>query len=111
MITETSSLEEIKEAIAQEIGVMVYFSAPTCNVCKVLKPKIMALLEDEFPKIKMFSVDTSVSQDIAAHYHVFSIPTTLIFLDRREFLREGRNMSMGVFQSKLERVYTLLTED
>jgi thioredoxin-like negative regulator of GroEL len=111
MVREVNSLEVVEEAIASELGVLLYLSAPTCNVCKVLKPKIVEAVTDNFPVIKVYSIDTAISSDIAARYHVFSLPTVILFLDRKEFAREGRNMSLPLFIEKIDRVYKLLTED
>jgi len=81
------TIENINKTIQENIAVMVYFSAPTCNVCHALKPKLLEELDANFPAFKVESVDISTEEDIAPHFGVFAIPTVLIFLDGKEFLR------------------------
>ncbi len=104
-----SSLEEVEKLISDELGVLLYFSTPTCNVCKALKPKIIAEFEKNFPLIKPVFIDSTVLPEVAAKYQVFSVPTMLLFLDRKEFAREGRNVSVPAFIQKVGRVYEIMT--
>lgn len=99
---------EIENMIKSEVGVLLYFSTPTCSVCRVIKPKLKELFEENFPLIKMVSVDSSEYPEISASYQVFSAPTILLYLDGKEFLREGRNISIGRFIQNTKRVYELL---
>lgn len=88
---------------------MLYFSAPTCNVCHALKPKLFDAIQSNFETFEIVSIDTSLSQDIAAHFSVFSIPTVLVFLDGREFLRKSRHMSVDEVVREIERPYAIMT--
>lgn len=91
------------------MAVMVYFSAPTCNVCHALKPKLLEALNTNFKEFEIISVDVSIDQDIAAHYSVFAIPTVLIFLDGKEFLRKSRHMSVDEVVREIKRPYDIMT--
>jgi thioredoxin-like negative regulator of GroEL len=44
---------------------LLYFSTPDCGVCAVLKPKLGALLEQEFPKIAFAEVNCARSPALA----------------------------------------------
>lgn len=90
---------------------LVYFSGENCSVCKVLKPKIEEKVLKQFPKFKLFEVKTDLNKEITSHFTVFSIPTTLIFFDSKEFKRVGRNMSVALFIEELKRPYNLMCED
>ena len=90
---------------------LVYFSGENCSVCKVLKPKIEEEVLKQFPKFKLFEVKTDLNKEITSHFTVFSIPTTLIFFDSKEFKRVGRNMSVALFIEELKRHYHLMCED
>lgn len=103
------TIEEIENIIKENLAVMVYFSAPTCNVCHALKPKLMQAIDANFKEFEVVSVDVSVSQDIAAHFSVFAIPTVLIFLDGREFLRKSRHMSVDEVIREIARPYEIMT--
>jgi thioredoxin 1 len=103
------TIEEIENIIKNNLAVMVYFSAPTCNVCHALKPKLLEAIDANFKEFEIVSVDVSVSQDIAAHFSVFAIPTVLIFLDGREFLRKSRHMSVDEVIREIARPYEIMT--
>ncbi len=105
---EVNSLDNVKKLIDSELGVLLYFSTPTCNVCQALKPKIINEFDKNFPLIKKVFVDSSVSPEIAANYNVFSVPTMLLFLDKKEFAREGRNVSVALFVDRIKRVYEIM---
>lgn len=105
MAMETSALKEI---IATEVAVAVYFSAPNCGVCHALKPKVEALFSREFPAIKFIHVEIDTSPGISGEYSVFSAPTLLVFFEGKEFLRKVRLMSIQELQDIIERPYNLL---
>jgi len=106
---EPKSLDEVQELVSKELGVLLYFSTPTCNVCHALKPKIIEEFEKNFPLIKLVFIDSTVLPEVAASYQVFSVPTMILFLDSKEFAREGRNVSVPAFVSKVSRVYEIMT--
>jgi thioredoxin-like negative regulator of GroEL len=102
------TIENINETIKENLAVMLYFSAPTCNVCHALKPKLLEAIDKNFDKFEIVSIDTSVQQEIAAHYSVFAIPTVLVFLDGREFLRKSRHMSIDEVVREIQRPYEIM---
>ncbi len=101
------TLEEIRHKIENAPAVMLYFWGDNCAVCDALKPKIKELLDNKFQKIEQIYIDAKNSRDIAAAFSVFSIPTTIIFLDGKEFIREGRNLSISSLEEKLKRPYEI----
>ncbi len=102
------SLDELKEIIRNEIGVLLYFSGENCNVCHALRPKFKELFDKSFPLIRQIYIDAEKNPLIAAHFRVFSVPTILVFLDGREFIREGRAVSLYQFKDKLLRPYNII---
>jgi len=103
------TIENINNVIKDDMAVMLYFSAPTCNVCHALKPKLVEAIDENFKEFKIISIDTSVDQEIAANFSVFAIPTVLVFLDGREFLRKSRHMSIGEVIGEIKRPYEIMT--
>ena len=103
------TIENINNAIKENLAVMVYFSAPTCNVCHSLKPKLLEELEKNFNEFKVESVDISEQEEIAPHFGVFAIPTVLVFLDGKEFLRKSRHMSVDEVIREIKRPYEIMT--
>ncbi len=102
------TIESINEIIKNNVAVMLYFSAPTCNVCHALKPKLLAGIEDNFKEFEIISVDVSVEMEVAAHFSVFAIPTVLIFLDGREYVRKSRHMSVDAVIDEIRRPYEMM---
>jgi thioredoxin 1 len=103
-----NSVEQIEQTIREHPAVMLYFSAPGCNVCHALKPKLTEAIETNFKTFEILSVDISETPEISSHFGVFAIPTVLIFLDGREFLRKSRNMSVGEVIETIRRPYEIM---
>jgi thioredoxin-like negative regulator of GroEL len=102
------TIENIDKIIKENPAVMIYFSAPSCNVCHALKPKLFEAMDKNFEKFKIVSVDVSLSQDVSAHFGVFAIPTVLVFLDGKEFLRKSRHMSVDMVIKEIQRPYEIM---
>jgi len=103
------TIQKIEQSIQENVAVMVYFSAPTCNVCYALKPKLLEALDANFKEFVVESVDISVEEDIAPHFGVYAIPTVLVFLDSKEFLRKSRHMSVDEVIREIQRPYDIMT--
>jgi len=99
--------EDFNKFISGNKGAVVYFSTPTCNVCKVLKPKIIELLNEKFPLMKFIYVDCDKSKELAAQNNIFAVPTILFFLDGKEILRKSRNVSLAELEFEIARPYSL----
>ena len=102
------TIENINNTIKDNLAVMVYFSAPTCNVCHALKPKLLEALYTNFEQFKLETVDVSTEEEVAAQFNVFAIPTVLIFLDGKEFLRKSRHMSVDEVMREIQRPYEIM---
>ena len=102
-----NSLEEIKEKIETKEAFVFYFSSKTCSVCSVLKPKIEKEISTYFDKINFYEVKSDENVEIALHFGVFSAPTILFFLDGKEFIREGKNISINAFSKAIKRPYEM----
>ena len=104
------TLEQLQTTIKEKVGVLLYFSGEHCNVCHALRPKFKELFDKEFPQLKQIYLDAQEHADISSHYAVLSLPTILVFMDGREFAREGRSVSLHRMTEQLKRPYEMLTE-
>lgn len=104
------TLESITQTLNTHDAVMLYFSAPACNVCHALKPKLTEAILENFSTFVIESIDISETPEIASHFSVFAIPTVLIFFQGREFLRKSRHMSIGEVTDAIRRPYNLMVE-
>ena len=108
---DITSKIQFDDFISNNEAVLVYFSTPQCNVCKVLKPKLAELIESEFPNIKMGYINSEALPEIAAQLRIFTVPTIIVLLDGKEFLRKSRNISLSEFQKEIERPYSMYFND
>jgi thioredoxin-like negative regulator of GroEL len=102
------SLESLETLVAGEKGLVVYFSNEMCSVCRVLKPKVAAMLKDQFPGVTLRYVDIDKSPMLAGQHRVFTIPTLVIFFDGKEQHRFSRNISLQQLEEALEKPYRML---
>lgn len=103
--------EELHTLLQDGAAALIYFSAPSCGVCQVLKPRIMALLAEQFPRIVFAEVDCSQAPALAAQHQVFGVPVVLLYLQGRESFRWVRNLHLEELREQLARPYALLFDD
>lgn len=103
-------LDNLNNKIKNNDALMVYFSGNDCGVCEVLKPKVKEMISENFPKIEQIFVSANDYKETAANFNVFTIPTVLIFLDGKEFIRKSRNFSIPALKEELKRPYGLFFE-
>jgi thioredoxin-like negative regulator of GroEL len=98
----------ILEEIQSQAATAVYFKGERCSVCSVLEPKIKTLLASEFPKFTFISIPESEAQsELRAQLRVFNVPTLVLFLEGKEFLRTGKNTSIMELAQQIERPYQI----
>lgn len=103
-----NNFSEFQKFTEENSAVCFYLSTPQCNVCKVLKPKVIELLKSDFPEIKFIYIDLNESKEIAGQLSVFAVPTILIYFDGREIIRVSRNISIEQLSQQIERYYKLM---
>lgn len=103
-----NSFAEFQKFTEENPAVCFYLSTPQCNVCKVLKPKVIELLKSDFPEIKFIYIDLNESKEIAGQLSVFAVPTILIYFDGKEIIRASRNISIEQLSEQIERYYKLM---
>ena len=109
MKNEIKSLEELQQHIAEKPAVLAYFYNDNCAPCLSLRPKIIELIDNEFPKIELLFIN-SIQREIPAHYGVYDNPTLLVFFDRKEHVRESKYVSVAQLHNTIERYYNLMFE-
>ena len=102
------SLEQLQLAVTEYDGVLAYFSTPQCNVCKVLRPKLMTLIKQYYPDIICFYVDSTKLPEVSGQYSVFAVPTVLLFIDGKEFARKSRNFSPMQLIQEIQRPWEMM---
>ncbi len=102
------SIGELNQALVSHPGVLLYFSTPQCNVCKVLRPKLMELFEQNYPEIGRYYIDSTETPEISGQYSVFAVPTIILFLDGKEFARKSRNFSPAELIEEIRRPWEIM---
>ncbi|MBC8215194.1 MAG: thioredoxin family protein [Candidatus Marinimicrobia bacterium] len=87
--------------------VLKYFSTPTCNVCKVLRPKVEDLVEKSNGWNFQY-VDTTQSPEIAGQNLIFAVPTILLIVQGKEVKRFSRNVSLYELEQTLNKYSSIL---
>ncbi len=98
---------EFEKLILDHELLLAYCSTPTCNVCRVLKPRIQALIS-ELPPWHDVYLNTTRSSEIAGQYLVFAVPTLILFVQGREVYRFSRYFSLNELARQLERYCSFL---
>lgn len=108
MYREIESTEEFLKLKENKPALLAYFSTASCNVCKVLKPKVGELVFRDFPQIVLCYVRTDVLPELAGMNQVFAVPTILVFFEGREYIRKSRNIGIDELRQEIERPYEMM---
>ncbi|MCK0160763.1 thioredoxin family protein [Allomuricauda sp. F6463D] len=81
-----------------------FFTGKTCGVCKVLKPKLLEAVEENFPNVSIRVVDVEEETELAGQSMVFTLPVVIIKVDNREMARFARSFAVYEVMDKLKRL-------
>lgn len=107
---ELNDDKQYDDFLQGHLAAAIWFSAPDCNVCHVLLPKVAEMLQQAFPQVALAKVDCAAAAGLAAAHGVLSIPTLLLCFDGREAQRFVRNFGIGQVREALSRPYRLMFE-
>lgn len=104
------SISEFDLILAENDVVLSYFSTETCSVCHVLKPKVIEMVSESFPKMKMVFIESDKLPELAAQNRVFTAPTVVVFFAGRETIRKSRAFGVDELKSEIARPYSMMFE-
>jgi thioredoxin 1 len=111
MYGSVETLGEFEKISGMGGASLFYFSGKECGVCKVLKPKIEELFEDRFDKVDLWDIDIERSPELSAQLSIFTIPTVILFIDGKEFVRQSRSISISQLAENFSRPYQMFFEE
>jgi thioredoxin 1 len=98
-----NALELIKEMHGSDLT-MVDFWAPWCGPCKMMKP-ILESVEEDNPRVKLIKINVDESPDLAGQFNVRNIPTVVFFRGDDEIQRaigiKQKNQLQEIIDSNL----------
>jgi len=101
-------IKDIESLITEKAAVLIYFYNDNCAPCKILRPKVQELVQDEFPNIEFRLINAEQFPATSAQYGVFSSPTLLVYFEGKEYIRESKNISISELHDKIERIYRMI---
>lgn len=108
IIESPKTYEEFLNITKTNTAVCFYLSTPECNICKVLKPKVIEMIENDFPEIKYCYVDLNEAKEISGQLSIFSVPTILVYFEGKETIRVSRNVHLEELREQIERYYKMI---
>lgn len=105
------SISEFDELLAKEDAILAYFSTDDCNICKVLKPKVIDMVTESFPQLETVYVQSDQLPEVAAQNRVFMAPTVIVFFAGRETIRKSRAFGIDELRSEIERPYSMMFDE
>ena len=104
----TCSLKEFQQLIENEQALLIYFYNDNCAPCLSLRPKVLELVKEKFPKLKMVLSNSHTQPEVSAHYSAFNNPTLILFFEGNEYKRESKYISIPQLEQTIERPYNML---
>lgn len=98
---------KLLDAINNSVGLMVYFYNETCAPCIILRPKIIEMMEEFFPKMDLLFINSTL-KDITAEFQVYENPTILVFFEQKEYIRKSKYVSIQELKESIQRYYSMV---
>lgn len=98
--------DEAKLARRKEGSALLLFGGAHCGVCQALKPKLEAMLADEFPALEGYYLDCQGGASaLCAQAGVFSLPVVQVWFGGRKFAEFSRVFSLAQVRDAIARPY------
>lgn len=108
---EIESLESVEKLIHDSPALLLYFYSDNCAPCLSLRPKVVELLCDHYPNVKLVFVDAEKQPEIAAKYNAFNLPLLVLYFEGKEYNRDSKFIAIPQLSDTIKRPYTLLFEE
>ena len=110
MKNELETMEQMDEIIHNETALILYFYNDHCAPCISLRPKVIQMVDEDFPEMKLAFINSENHPALPAKFNVFSNPTIILFFEGKEFRRESKYISIPQLTEEIARPYSLIFE-
>lgn len=101
---ELTSLNEVEAFLEKNKLCMIYVSRPECSVCHALIPKLREMLV-HYPHIHFGHINANQVEAVAAKFLIFTVPTILLTMDQKEYIRANQFVRFDQLKTQIDRVY------
>lgn len=102
-IHELTSLDEIEAFLVNNKWCLIYVSRPECAVCHAILPKLRNMLAD-YPYIHLGHINANQVEAVAAQFLIFTVPTLLLMVDQKEYIRANQFVRFDQLKEQIERL-------
>ena len=95
-------MEKFNELIQSTKPVLVDFYAEWCGPCKIMKPRILDVMERMGDDIQVIQIDVDKEKEIAARFRIASVPTLIIFKNGKQQWRQSGIISAHALMKLLQ---------
>ncbi len=100
-----TSLNDIEAFLEKYKLCFLYVSRPECSVCHALLPKLQDMLV-HYPHIHLGHINANQVETVAAKFLVFTVPTLLLMLDQKEYVRANQFVRLDQLNAQIEQLYS-----
>ena len=96
-----TDIQDIEQTLTDHRLCLFYIKAPDCGVCNVMLDKVGRLAESH-PSLCSFYTDITEEPLIAGKFLVYSGPTVLLMLERKEVYRGSGFINLEELEHKIK---------
>lgn len=102
-----TDIQNIEQTLTDHRLCLFYIKAPDCGVCNVMLDKV-GQLADSHPSLCSFYTDITEEPLIAGQFLVYSGPTVLLMLERKEIYRGSGFINLEELEHKIKQYIEFL---
>ena len=83
---------------------LLFFSAKSCGVCGVLKPKLLEAIDKRFPDVVVKVIDAEDEPVVTGQSMVFRLPAVIIHTNGKEVARFAVGFGLNEVLDRIDRL-------
>lgn len=91
-------METFNDVISTNQPVLVDFFATWCGPCKMMHPILEQLKAALGDKLRIIKIDIDKNQAVANQFQIQSVPTMILFKDKKILWRQSGDMPLNALQ-------------